>query len=118
MGCGEKISVIIPIYNVENYLPRCLDSCISQTLYDVEFICVNDGSTDRSAEILAAYAEMDKRIRIITKENGGLSSARNAGLDAARGKWIMFLDSDDFLTEDACHRVYLSPTYGMKERFI
>ena len=107
MGCGEKISVIIPIYNVENYLPRCLDSCICQTLYDVEFICVNDGSTDRSAEILATYAEMDKRIRIITKENGGLSSARNAGLDAARGKWIMFLDSDDFLTEDACHRVWV-----------
>ena len=107
MARGEKISVIIPVYNVESYLPRCLESCISQTLYDVEFICVNDGSTDGSLQILKDYAAQDGRIKIISKENGGLSSARNVGLDAARGEWIMFLDSDDFLTENACMRVWV-----------
>ena len=107
MTCPEKISVIIPVYNVEKYLPRCLESCISQTLYDVEFICVNDGSTDSSPAILEKFAAQDKRIKIINKENGGLSSARNAGLDVARGEWIMFLDSDDFLMESACERVWV-----------
>jgi glycosyltransferase involved in cell wall biosynthesis len=107
MGRGEKISVIIPVYNVERYLPRCLESCISQTLYDVEFICVNDGSTDGSLQILKDYAALDGRIKIISKENGGLSSARNVGLDAACGEWIMFLDSDDFLTANACMRVWV-----------
>ena len=107
MSYPEKISVIIPVYNVENYLPRCLESCISQTLYDVEFICVNDGSTDRSPDILKQYAERDARIKVLTKENGGLSSARNAGLAVARGEWIMFLDSDDFLMPEACERVWV-----------
>lgn len=101
-----KISVIIPVYNVERYLSACLNSCVNQTLYDVEFICVNDGSTDNSLEILKEYAQRDCRIQIVSKANGGLSSARNAGLKQARGEYIMFLDSDDYLEDIACERVW------------
>ena len=79
----EKVSVIVPIYNVENYLARCLDTVISQTYDNLEIICVNDGSTDKSGIILEQYGKFDSRIKIITKENGGLSSARNAGLETA-----------------------------------
>lgn len=89
------ISVIIPVYNVEDYLAECLDSCISQDISDAEFICVNDGSRDSSGEILEEYAGKDDRIRIVNKPNGGLSSARNAGMAASEGEWIVFLDSDD-----------------------
>lgn len=106
-GQPVKISVIIPVYNVENYLSLCLTSCVNQTLNDVEFICVNDGSTDGSLSILQQFAQQDYRIRIIDKPNGGVSSARNAGLRAARGEYIMFLDSDDYLTPDACERVWI-----------
>lgn len=91
------VSVLIPVYNVEDYLEKCLDSVICQTLNNIEIICVDDGSTDGSAEILKEYKKKDKRIKIITKENGGLPSARNAGLEAARGKYIGFVDSDDFI---------------------
>lgn len=101
-----KVSVIIPVYNVEKYLSTCLNSCLNQTLYDIELICVNDGSTDRSMEILEEYAKRDCRIRIINKLNGGLSSARNAGLKRACGETVMFLDSDDYLEERACERVW------------
>ena len=106
-GLAVKISVIIPVYNVEKYLSLCLTSCINQTLNDVEFICVNDGSTDGSLEILNQFAEQDFRIRVIDKPNGGVSSARNAGLRAARGEYIMFLDSDDYLAPNACERVWI-----------
>lgn len=106
-GQAVKISVIIPVYNVENYLSLCLSSCVSQTLNDVEFICVNDGSTDGSLAVLRQFAEKDYRIRIIDKPNGGVSSARNAGIDVARGEYIMFLDADDYLTPDACERVWI-----------
>ena len=95
------ISVIIPVYNVEKYLAECLDSCICQEMPDAEFICVNDGSTDQSADILKEYAEKDSRIRVVDKPNGGLSSARNAGVAASSGAWIVFLDSDDKLKENA-----------------
>lgn len=91
------VSVLIPIYNVEEYLEKCLDSVIAQTLNNIEIICVNDGSTDGSAEILRRYKKKDGRIKIITKENGGLPSARNAGLEAAKGKYIGFVDSDDYI---------------------
>lgn len=101
-----KVSVIIPVYNVEKYLSACLNGCISQTLYDIELICVNDGSTDHSLEILEEFAKKDCRIQIINKPNGGLSSARNAGLKQARGEIVMFLDSDDYLEERACERVW------------
>ena len=91
------ISVIIPIYNVEKYLRRCLDSMLAQTFTDWQAVCVNDGSPDGCAEILAEYAARDARFTIVTKENGGLSDARNAGMGAAVGEYILYLDSDDFI---------------------
>ena len=93
----KKISVIVPVYNMEKYLVRCLESIVNQTYPDLEIICVNDGSTDSSAKILETYASKDKRIKLITKENGGLSSARNAGINAATGEFITFVDSDDWI---------------------
>lgn len=96
-------SVIIPIYNVEQYLRECLDSVLNQSFTDWEAICVNDGSTDNSAEILGEYALKDERIGIITQPNGGLSAARNAGMRAAKGDYILFLDSDDWLETNALH---------------
>lgn len=95
-----KISVIIPIYNVEKYLRECLDSVINQTVKDIEIICVNDGSTDNSLNILEEYALRDKRITIINKKNGGLSSARNEGLKYISGELCHFLDSDDFIEQN------------------
>lgn len=91
------ISVIIPVYNVEAYLPRCLDSVIQNTYRNLEIICVDDGSTDGSPEILRDYAQRDARITLITKENGGVSSARNAGLNRMTGEFVSFVDSDDFV---------------------
>lgn len=92
-----KVAVIIPVYNVEKYLPQCLDSVINQTLSDIEIICVNDGSTDNCGKILAEFAAKDKRIKIITQKNSGLSAARNAGLKIATANYISFIDSDDFV---------------------
>ena len=101
-----KISVIIPVYNVEKYLRPCLDSVLNQTFQDIEVICVNDGSPDKSGEILSNYARQDSRIKIITQENQGLSAARNAGVDIATGDWICFVDSDDFLPNYALMVLY------------
>lgn len=95
----SKIAIIIPVYNVSRYLHRCLDSIINQTLKDIEIICVNDGSTDNSLNILEEYARNDSRIKIITKENGGLSSARNEGLKYVTSKYVAFVDSDDWIEE-------------------
>ena len=107
----NKISVIIPIYNVEKYLARCLDSVISQTYTNLEIICVNDCSPDNSHLILQEYATKDKRIKIITREkNGGLSAARNSGLKVATGKYIYFLDSDDWITPDFLEKMYTAIT--------
>ena len=92
-----KISVIIPVYNVEKYLRQCLDSVVNQTLKDIEIICVNDGSPDNSLAILKEYAQNDNRIKIINKQNGGLSAARNSGLEIATGEYIGFIDSDDWI---------------------
>ena len=94
---APKISVVIPVYNVEKYLHTCLDSVLNQTFSDWEAICVNDGSTDLCPQILEKYARRDKRIRIISQKNRGLSMARNAGIARARGDYILFLDSDDFI---------------------
>ena len=91
------VSVIVPVYNVEKYLARCLDSILAQTLPCYELLCVNDGSTDGSAAILANYAAKDARIRILDKKNGGLSSARNFGLEHAVAPFVMFVDSDDWI---------------------
>lgn len=93
----SKISVIVPVYNVETYLPRCLDSLLIQTFSDFEIICINDGSLDNCDKILKDYAKKDKRIKLIDQENQGLSGARNTGLNNARGEYIVFLDSDDYL---------------------
>lgn len=101
-----KFSIVIPVYNVENYLSQCLDSVVRQTLLDIEIICVNDGTKDRSRSVLEEYKNIDNRIQIIDKENGGLSSARNAGLEVATGEYILFLDSDDYLEEKTCERLY------------
>lgn len=92
-----QVSVIIPIYNVEKYLDKCLDSVIHQTYKELEIICVNDGSTDGSAQILTSYAARDKRIKVVSRKNGGLSAARNSGLDVATGKYCYFIDSDDWI---------------------
>lgn len=92
------ISVIIPVYNSEKYLKQCLDSVINQTYNNLEIIVVNDGSTDKSLEIIKSYK--DSRIKLINKENGGVSSARNVGLKEATGEYIMFVDSDDYLTNN------------------
>ena len=95
-----KISVIVPVYNVEQYLPQCLDSIINQTYKNLEIICVDDGSPDNSGKILDEYAKKDKRIKVIHQENGGLSVARNTGLDNATGEWVSFIDSDDYIKLD------------------
>lgn len=90
-----KISIIVPVYNTEKYLARCIDSILAQTYTDFELILVNDGSTDNSGKICDEYAQKDSRIVVIHKKNGGVSSARNKGLDIAQGEWISFVDSDD-----------------------
>lgn len=100
------ISIIIPVYNVEKYLRRCLDSVLNQTFSDWEAICVNDGSPDNSDKILAEYAARDKRFKIVNKKNGGLSDARNAGFPVATGKYIMYLDSDDFIHPQTMELAY------------
>ena len=91
------VSVIIPMYNVEKYLRRCLDSVANQTFTDWQAICVNDGSPDKSGEIAREYAARDKRFVVIDKENGGLSDARNAGMEHVKGDYVLYLDSDDFI---------------------
>lgn len=97
----KTVSIIIPVYNVEKYLPRCLDSIINQTYTQLEIICVNDGSPDNSSAILEEYAKKDNRVKIINQENKGLSGARNTGIEAATGEYIVFLDSDDWMDEEA-----------------
>ena len=92
-----KISVIIPVYKVEKYLPACLDSVLAQKFTDWEAICVNDGSPDNCAKILQEYAEKDKRIKVIAQKNQGLSMTRNNGLKVAAGEYVLFLDSDDYI---------------------
>ncbi|MGN0223108.1 MAG: glycosyltransferase family 2 protein, partial [Muribaculaceae bacterium] len=94
------ISVIVPVYNVEKYLRRCVDSLLAQTYTDFEIILVDDGSTDSSAQICDHYTALDPRIRVIHKANGGLSSARNAGIDVSIGDYICFIDSDDYINDN------------------
>ena len=96
----EKISVIVPVYNVEQYLERCVDSIINQTYKNLEIILVNDGSTDNSGQLCDELAKKDDRIRVIHKKNGGLSDARNVGIDEAEAELVGFIDSDDYIDED------------------
>ena len=101
-----KISIIVPVYNVEKYLSVCLDSLLSQTLTDIEIICVNDGSTDGSLHILSEYAKHDSRIMLINKANEGAAAARNTGMIAAHGEYIGFVDSDDWVDKDYFEKLY------------
>ena len=96
-----KISVIIPVYNVEKYLKESLESVVNQTLNDIEIICIDDGSTDSSPSILKEYQNNDERFIIINQENSGPGAARNRGIKEAKGKYTYFLDSDDYLELDA-----------------
>jgi len=98
-----KFSIIIPIYNVEQYLPKCLDSLVNQTYADIEIICVNDGSPDNSLQILKKYASKDERIKIINQENQGVSIARNVGINNATGDYILFVDADDWIETNTCN---------------
>ena len=100
------VSVIVPVYNVEGYLEQCVDSLTKQTLQDIEIILVDDGSTDRSGNMCDTYAQEDQRILVIHKDNGGVSSARNAGIEAARSDYIIFVDSDDWVEPDFCKTPY------------
>lgn len=101
-----KISVIIPIYNVEKYLRECLDSVVNQTLSDIEIICINDDSPDNSLQIVKEYAAKDNRIQVITKPNGGYGSACNMGLAQASGDYIAILESDDFIAPEMYEKLY------------
>lgn len=134
-----KVSVIVPVYNVEKYLRKCLDSIVSQTLNDLEIILVNDGSTDTSPDICEEYKRKDERIKMITQKNQGLSAARNAGLKEAAGEYVIFIDSDDYIAENmleilvnnitkssadiaTCgiynvYQSYMKPQYHKKEKY-
>lgn len=103
---GELISVVVPIYNVEKYIKRCIESIINQTYVNLEIILVNDGSPDKCGEICEKYALKDKRIKVIHKRNGGLSDARNSGIEIAKGKYIGFVDSDDYIDLDMYEILY------------
>ena len=97
-----KISVIVPVYNVENYIERCIESILSQTYTDFELLLINDGSSDKSGSICDAYVNKDERIRVFHKKNEGVSIARNLGIKRSLGEWICFVDSDDLIMEDYC----------------
>lgn len=106
-----KVSVVIPVYNVEKYLNECMDSVINQTLKEIEIICVDDGSTDSSLSILHEYAKQDSRITILTQENQGAGVARNTGLDIATGEYLSFLDADDFFHLEMLEKAYNQSSY-------
>ena len=103
-----KVSIIVPVYNVEKLLSRCLNSLVNQSLSDIEIICVNDGSTDNSLNILKSFSEKDSRIIIIDKQNEGLSVSRNTGMNIAKGEYIGFVDSDDWVDLDFYEKLYNS----------
>lgn len=103
---GEKISIIIPVYKVEAYLPQCIESVINQTYHNLEIILVDDGSPDKCGEICDQYAQRDERIHVIHKQNGGVARARNDGIEYASGDYISFIDSDDWIAENAYEILY------------
>lgn len=103
---SELISVIVPVYNVEQYLDRCVQSICKQSYKSLEIILIDDGSTDQSGKICEKYSEIDSRIKVIHKKNGGLSDARNHGIEAATGQYIGFIDSDDYIEPDMYERLY------------
>lgn len=106
MKSDTLISVIVPVYNVEEYIERCIESIIKQTYNNIEIILIDDGSKDKSNEICDIYAQKDKRIKVIHKENEGVSKARNVGLDIAKGEYIVFIDSDDYVETNYINTLY------------
>lgn len=94
------VSVVIPVYNVEKYLDKCIQSVLSNSYRSIELICVNDGSKDKILSILQKYARLDKRVKVIDQQNGGVSSARNAGIKYSTGKYLAFIDADDYVSSD------------------
>lgn len=112
MNNEPLISVVVPCYNVEQYLPKCINSLLAQTYTNLEILLVDDGSPDRCGEICDTYAEKDKRIRVLHKKNGGLADARNVAIDVAMGEWIVCVDSDDYVTKD-----YIETLYGLVEKY-
>lgn len=106
MKSRAKVSVLVPIYNVEDFLPECLDSLVNQTLKDIEIICINDGSKDRSLDIVKEYAKNDKRIVIIDKKNTGYGDSMNMGIDKATGEYLGIVEPDDFIELDAFEKMY------------
>ena len=102
-----KVSVIVPVYKVEQYLRQCMDSLVGQTLQEIEIVAVNDGSPDNSLQILEEYQiKYPQKVRVFSIENQGVSHARNYGFSLSRGEYILFVDSDDFLEKDACRKLY------------
>ena len=106
MSDNDLISIIIPIYNVEKYMEKCLNSVVNQTYNNIEIILIDDGSKDKSREICDNYAKKDNRIKVVHKENNGVSSARNTGIDMSKGKYITFIDSDDYIDTDYIETLY------------
>ena len=102
---APKVSFIIPAYNIEDYIGKCLDSILNQTWQDFEIIVVNDGSKDKTGEVLDSYATKDNRIKILHKENEGVSAARNDGIKMASGDYILFWDGDDFAEKETCEEL-------------
>lgn len=104
----EKISIIVPVYNVEDYLDKCIESLTAQSYKNIEIILVDDGSKDKSGQICDEWSKRDERIQVIHKENGGVSSARNKGIAASTGEWLMFIDGDDYCERNMLQRLYES----------
>ncbi len=106
LTAGPLISIIVPIYKVETFLPRCIDSILKQTYTNIEVLLVDDGSPDRCGEIADEYAAKDSRVQVIHQENGGIAKARNAGIHRSKGEYLYFVDSDDYIAEDAIETLY------------
>lgn len=101
-----SVSIIVPCYNVAAYLDQCMESLAGQSMEDIEIICVNDGSSDRTAEILREWRDRDGRVRVIDRKNSGVSAARNSGMEAAAGKYIGFVDPDDVVERNMFRRLF------------
>ena len=118
MNNEPLVSIIVPCYKVEQYLPNCIESILYQTYTNWELILVDDGSPDNCGNICDDYAAKDNRIKVVHKKNGGLSSARNAGMKVMNGEYVTFLDSDDFLHKDALHIQSTSYSFHINRSFI
>ena len=115
---NDLISVIVPVYNTEKYLRKCIESTLSQSYKNIELLLINDGSTDSSAEICREYLDKDKRCYYFEKENGGLSDARNYGIERAKGEYITFVDSDDFFLEEAIEKLHATALLGESDSVV